>query len=152
MKINHKHYLGLAFQIAEKNLGKTGLNPSVGSIVVKDKSVISSGVTSVNGRPHSEFNALKKIKIIPGTTLYTTMEPCTHYGKTPPCVNIIAKKKIKKVFYGFNDPDTRTYNKAKNILLSKGIKSSLIKINQYKDFYKSYFINKKKIFHSSLLK
>ena len=93
MKINHKHYLGLAFQIAEKNLGKTGLNPSVGSIVVKDKSVISSGVTSVNGRPHSEFNALKKIKIIPGTTLYTTMEPCTHYGKTPPCVNIIAKKK-----------------------------------------------------------
>ena len=53
MRINHNLYLDLAFQLAEKNLGNTGLNPSVGCVVVKNGSVISSGVTSINGRPHS---------------------------------------------------------------------------------------------------
>ena len=92
MTINHNYYLDLAFQLAESNLGHTGLNPSVGSILVKNDSVISTGVTSINGRPHSEFNALNKIKNCSGASLYTTLEPCTHQGKTPPCVNIIIKK------------------------------------------------------------
>ena len=61
---NHNLYLDLAFQIAEKNLGKTGLNPSVGAVIVKNKSVIATGVTSINGRPHAEFNALIKKEII----------------------------------------------------------------------------------------
>ena len=95
MTKNHNYYLDLAFQIAEKNLGKTKLNPSVGSVVVKNNTVISSGVTSFNGRPHSEFNALNNLKNCSGASLYTTLEPCTHYGKTPPCVNIIIKKKLK---------------------------------------------------------
>ena len=60
MTTNHKYYLDLAFQLAEKNLGKTKLNPSVGTVIVKNGSIISSAVTSVNGRPHAEFNALKK--------------------------------------------------------------------------------------------
>jgi len=119
MTANHKFYLDLAFRIAEKNLGKTKLNPSVGTVVVKNKSVISSGVTSLNGKPHAEFNALRKKKNYNGATLYTTLEPCTHYGQTPPCVNIIVKKKIKKVFYAFDDPDKRTYQKAKKILKKK---------------------------------
>ena len=105
MRINHNKYLNLAFQLAEKHLGQTKLNPSVGSIVVKNHSVISSGVTSLNGRPHSEFNALNKLKNCSGATLYTTLEPCTHNGITPQCTNIIIKKKIKKVYYCFNDPD-----------------------------------------------
>ena len=58
MTANHKFFLHLAFQIAEKTLGKTGLNPSVGSIVVNNDTVISSGVTSINGRPHAEFLSL----------------------------------------------------------------------------------------------
>ena len=58
MTINHKLYLDLAFQLAEKNLGKTKLNPSVGVVIVKNDSVISTGITSINGRPHAEFNAL----------------------------------------------------------------------------------------------
>ena len=93
MTTNHKHYLDLAFRIAEKNLGKTKLNPSVGAVVVKNNSVISTGVTSINGRPHAEFNALKDSINFAGADLYTTLEPCTHYGQTPPCVNIIKKKK-----------------------------------------------------------
>jgi len=139
----HNYYLNLAFQLAEKNLGHTGLNPCVGSVVVKNGSVISSGVTSINGRPHSESNALKKIKNCSGATLYTTLEPCTHQGKTPPCVNIIAKKKIKKVFYAFEDHDIRNYKKAKKFLNSKGIQTKLIHIKRYSKFYESYFYNKK---------
>ena len=71
MTINHSYFFSLAFHLAEKNLGQTGLNPSVGSIVVKNNTVISSGVTSINGRPHAEFNALNKTKNCKGETLYT---------------------------------------------------------------------------------
>ena len=144
MTINHNRFLDIAFQLAEKNLGKTNLNPSVGCIIVKNGSVISSGTTSKNGRPHSEYNALNKLKNCSGATLYSTLEPCTHYGKTPPCVNIIFKKKIKNVFYAFEDPDSRTFGKAKKILGLKGVQCKLISSKNYKKFYKSYFLNKKK--------
>ena len=143
MTRNHNYYLDLAFQLAERNLGKTKLNPSVGSVVVKNDNIISFGATSLNGRPHSEFNALANLKQCSGATLYTTLEPCTHYGKTPPCINIITKKKIKNVYYSFEDPDLRTYKKAKKVLESKGIKTKLIRTLKYKKFYKSYFLNKK---------
>ena len=143
MITNHKFFLNLALQIAEKNLGQTGHNPSVGSIVVKNKSVISSGVTSINGRPHAEFNALNKVKNIAGSTLYTSLEPCIHRGKTPPCTDIIIKKKIRNVYFGFEDPDQRTFKKAKKILSKKGIKTKLIRSKNNVNFYKSYLINKK---------
>ena len=93
MKTNHKFYSNLAFNLAEQNLGKTKLNPSVGCVVVKNNCVISSGITSENGRPHAEFNALKKKIDFKGADLYVTLEPCTHYGKTSPCTHLIKKKK-----------------------------------------------------------
>ena len=143
MTKNHNYYLNLAYQLAEQNLGKTGLNPSVGAIVVKNDSVISSGITSFRGRPHAEFNALSKLKNCAGASLYTSLEPCVHYGKTPPCTKIITKKKIKKVYFGSYDPDSRSFKKAKSFLAKKGIDVKKIKTKNYKDFYKSYFINKK---------
>ena len=143
MTINHNYFLTLAFQLAEKKLGQTGLNPSVGSVVVKNNSVISSGVTANNGRPHAEFNALNNLKNIAGSTLYTSLEPCIHFGVTPPCTNIIIKKKIKKVFYGFEDPDLRTFKKAKKILKTKGIEAKLVKSRKFENFYRSYLINKR---------
>ena len=146
MTKNHKYYLNLAFDLAEKNIGQTKLNPSVGSVVVKNGTIIGSGVTSLNGRPHSEFNALKNLKNCTGASLYTTLEPCTHFGKTPPCVDIITKKKIKNVYYAFEDPDNRTYKKAKKILKTKGIKTKLIPSSKFLKFYKSYFWNK---YHST---
>ena len=143
MTTNHKFFLDLAFQIAEKNLGQTGQNPSVGTIVVKENSVISSGATSINGRPHAEYNALSRIKNTIGSILYTSLEPCIHHGKTPPCTDIIIKKKIKKVFFGHLDPDLRTFKKAKKILNIKGIKTKLIRSKKYNNFYRSYLVNKK---------
>ena len=142
MKINRSFFSNLAFNLAEKNLGKTSTNPSVGCLVVKNNSVISSASTSINGRPHAEFNALNKNLNFRGSDLYVTLEPCTHYGNTPPCVNIIKEKKIKNVYYCYDDPDLRTNKKAKKDLKKKNI--NLKKISTiYKDFYKSYFINKK---------
>ena len=116
MRTNHKYYLDLAFKFAEINLGKTKLNPSVGAIIVKNNSVISSGVTSINGRPHAEFNALKSKKNFKDSDLYVTMEPCTHFGITPPCTNIISRKGIKRFFFAFDDTDKITAKKLKEKL------------------------------------
>ncbi len=142
MKVNHKYFTNLAFNLAETHLGKTNLNPSVGCIVVKNKSVISSGVTSAGGRPHAEYNALNKGGNFNGSDMYITLEPCTHYGLTPPCTNIIKNKKIKNVFFSYNDPDIRTYKKAKNVFKKANIKFKKILIKN--KFYESYFINKTK--------
>ena len=144
MKTNHNNFLKLAFNIAKVNLGKTSLNPSVGCVVVKNNSVISSGCTSLNGRPHAEFNALKFKKNFKNSDLYVTMEPCTHYGITPPCTNIIAKKGIKRVFFSFNDVDKRTAKKSKIKLTKKKIKVYKKFSNDFYNFYQSYFSIKKK--------
>ena len=142
MRTNHNFFSNLAFNLAENNLGKTKTNPSVGCVVVKNNTIISSAVTSINGRPHAEYNALNKNLDFRGSIMYVTLEPCAHHGVSPPCTNIIKKKKIKKVYYCFDDPDIRTYKKAK-IKLSKN-KILLKKIKtKNQDFYRSYFINKK---------
>ena len=140
MTTNHSFFSTLALNLAEKNLGKTKKNPSVGCIIVKDGSVISSAVTSINGRPHAEFNALNRDINFKDSYMYVTLEPCTHYGKTPPCTRIIKQKKLKKVFYLFDDPDYRTHKKAKKILN----KIQKIQKNKFKnaDLYRSYFLNK----------
>ena len=110
---NNKHLenLALAFELAKINLGSTKENPSVGCVVEKNGSIISSGITSVNGRPHAEFNALNKNINFKNSNIYITLEPCSHYGKSPPCTNIIKKKGIKKIYYSINDYDDRSKNK-----------------------------------------
>ncbi len=142
MKKSHNLFSNIAFNLAEKNLGKTKDNPSVGCVIVKNSSVISSGCTSLNGRPHAEFNALNKNINFKGSHMYVTLEPCTHYGVTPPCTNLIKKKKISKVFYSFNDPDKRTNKKAAKILNNVAQIKQISK--RFKYFYESYFLNKNK--------
>ena len=145
LKNNYKskklHFLYLAFEQAKINLGSTKTNPSVGCIIEKNGAVISSGHTSLNGRPHAEFNALRDKKYFRNANLYVTLEPCSHHGKTPPCTNKIIKKKIKKVFYSAIDCDQRSKKKSKNILNKKKIfvKGSLLKKNGI-NFYQSYYL------------
>ena len=93
MSQNHNFFSNLAFNLAEKHLGQTKNNPSVGCVIVKNGTVIGSAVTSVGGRPHAEFNALNNKVDYRGSDMYVTLEPCTHYGLTPPCTNIIKKNK-----------------------------------------------------------
>ena len=92
-------FIKLAFEQAKINIGSTGSNPSVGCIATKNNSVISSGYTSVNGRPHAEFNTLNKKINFKNSNIFVTLEPCSHYGLTPPCTSLIIKKKIKRVFF-----------------------------------------------------
>ena len=138
---DHYYFMGLALLQAHKSLGNTKTNPSVGCVIVKNKSVISLASTSFNGRPHAEHNAINfNKKEVKSSDLYVTLEPCSNYGKTPPCVKYIIKNKIKKVFFSVKDPDIRSYNqsshqfKKKKIKVNKGILKSEID-----HFYRSYF-------------
>ena len=95
-----KKIMRFAIDLANTNKGLTSTNPSVGCVVVKNKKIISYAATKIGGRPHAEAIALNKNKNKNfGSSLYLTLEPCTHYGKTPPCTNSIIKSKIKKVFF-----------------------------------------------------
>ena len=139
--------MNLALKQAQRNLGNTKENPAVGCIIVKNNHVISAGCTSINGRPHAEYNAINLSRInLKNSELYVTLEPCSHYGKTPPCVKTIIKKKIRCVFFSIKDPDPRSHNKS-----TKQFKKNKIRVKSRilnfvtKNFYKSYFKSKKKI-------
>ena len=143
----HSFFMRLALLQAEKMLGNTKENPSVGCIITKNNQIISAGSTSIKGRPHAEYNAINFSKTnLKNSELYSTLEPCAHHGKTPPCTKLIAQKKIKRVFFSINDPDPRSFNKCSNRIRSKGINVSkgLIK-NQVNSFYRSYLKFKKNI-------
>jgi len=143
-----KKNMRFAINLAKNQSGLTGTNPSVGCVIVKNKKIISYGVTNLNGRPHAETIALNKCRTnSPNSLIYVTLEPCSHYGKTPPCTNAIIKSKIKKVNYSIEDSDLRSFNNSKKILNSKKIstKSGLLK-NETKKLYKNYnYIRKNKM-------
>ena len=119
------YYMTLALNLARERNGLTGVNPSVGCVIVKNDQVISLGQTGINGRPHAEYNAIKSSKkSLKNSTMYVSLEPCTHFGKTPPCTNIIIKNKIKEVVFPIIDADKRTCGKSFRILNKKKNKSS----------------------------
>ena len=137
--------ISLAFEQAKINEGSTGNNPSVGCVIEKNGTILSSGSTSVGGRPHAEFNALSKNINFNNSNIYITMEPCTHIGKTPPCINLIKKKKIKKVFFSVFDVDIRTKKKSIKIFKKNKILYKSKCLNKFGlKFYQSYFLSHKK--------
>ena len=142
---NNSLFLKLAFYQAEVNLGSTSSNPSVGCVVVKNNTVISSGRTSFNGRPHAEANALKKNINLHGSDIYITLEPCSHYGKTSPCVKKIIIKKLHRVIFSINDIDKRSKNLAYTKLKKAKINVKRFVLKNFaKKFYKSYFLQRSK--------
>jgi len=143
--IKDKHYMNLAINLARVRQGLTGVNPSVGCVITKDDDIISIGQTGFNGRPHAETNAINNsLQNLSGAKMYVTLEPCNHYGKTPPCTKSIIKSGIKEVFYPINDIDNKVKGKSFKILIKKNIKVSkgLLK-NETMDLYESYIINRK---------
>ena len=114
--------MSLALQQAKRVLGNTKTNPAVGCVLIKNGHLIGAGHTSVNGRPHAEQNALNSSNVNnKNSHIYSTLEPCSHYGKTPPCVNRIIKEKVKKVYFSIKDPDRRSFNKCSSLLRKVGI-------------------------------
>ena len=141
---NQSYFMRLALAQARKNLGNTNENPSVGCVIIKNNSVISVGCTSISGRPHAEHNAINQSRTnLKGTELYVTLEPCSHYGKTPPCTKTIINSGIKKVFFSINDPDLESHNKCTKLLKHKkiGVKKGLC-VQEANLFYKSYIKSK----------
>ena len=139
-----KTYMELALCLANARHGFTGVNPSVGCVIVKDNEIISIGQTGYGGTPHAEYNAITNANAnLEGSKMYVTLEPCCHYGKTPPCTNLIIKKKIKEVFYAIEDIDKKVKGKSLKILKSKNIivKKGLIK-KEINIFYSTYFFNR----------
>ena len=138
-------FMKLALDLAKQNNGLTGTNPSVGCVVTSNNKIISFGKTEYNGRPHAEVVALKNLKKLNDLQIYVTLEPCTHFGKTPPCTNLIIKKKINRVNYSIEDFDNRTKNKSKKTLRNKKITSvSGLLRNEVNNFYKDYKYSKTK--------
>jgi len=140
-----KKYMSLALTLASARHGLTGENPSVGCVIVKNDEVISIGQTSYNGRPHAEYNAIKNSnELLEDSTIYVTLEPCNHYGKTPPCTKEIIKNKISKIIYSVDDIDKKVKGKSFKILKSKNIivKKGLLN-KEVNNFYMPYFFNRK---------
>jgi diaminohydroxyphosphoribosylaminopyrimidine deaminase / 5-amino-6-(5-phosphoribosylamino)uracil reductase len=139
------HYMNLALKLARARQGLTGDNPSVGCVIIKDDKILSIGQTGYNGRPHAEFNAIKNTnENLKGSKIYVTLEPCNHYGKTPPCTRKIIKSKINEVIYGIEDIDKKVKGKSLKIFESNNIvvKKGLLK-KEISAFYVSYFFNRK---------
>ena len=97
-------YMALALKASERGAGFTEPNPLVGAVVVKSDRVLAVGYHAACGQPHAESMALDKVTEI-HTTLYVTLEPCCHFGKTPPCVDTIIGKKVKRVVVAMKDPN-----------------------------------------------
>lgn len=103
---NHEKYMNMCFELAKLGMGSVSPNPMVGCVVLdKDGNVVSKGYHKKYGENHAERDALEKLQNndANGGTLYVNLEPCSHYGKTPPCVDIIIEKKIKKVVIAMKD-------------------------------------------------
>lgn len=113
----------LAMQLALKGKGKTSPNPMVGAVVVKDGRIVGQGYHEKAGSAHAEIIALDQAKDkSKGSTLYVTLEPCTHYGRTPPCVDRIIKAKVKEVIVGMIDPNPLNNGKGIQMLRQNKIK------------------------------
>lgn len=115
-------YMKRALELAEKGIGYTSPNPLVGAVIVKSGKIIGEGYHERYGSHHAEVNALRNAtEDVSGATMYVTLEPCSHYGKTPPCAKAIVESGIKRVVIGLKDPNPLVSGKGIEILKSSGI-------------------------------
>lgn len=115
-------YMERAIELARKGIGYTKPNPLVGAVIVKENRIIGEGYHHYFGGPHAEVNAFNNAtEDVEGATMYVTLEPCSHYGKTPPCANTIVKNKVSKVVVGMMDPNPTVAGNGIKILKQNGI-------------------------------
>ena len=115
--------MDIALHLARKGAGKVNPNPLVGAVIVNDGKIIGKGYHESYGKAHAEINAFKdaETELIEGSTMYVTLEPCSHYGKTPPCVDQIIENRIKRVVIGMVDPNPLVSGKGVKKLQEAGI-------------------------------
>lgn len=105
--MEHSIYMQRCLQLAQNGLGNTYPNPMVGCVIVHNRQIIGEGWHVKAGKPHAEVRAIASVKnqdLLPESTLYVSLEPCSHFGKTPPCADLIISKNIKNIIVGTTDP------------------------------------------------
>lgn len=115
-------FMKRAIELAKMGTGKVNPNPLVGAVIVKDNKIIGEGYHKKYGDWHAEVNAFNSLsESADGAEMYVTLEPCSHYGKTPPCALAVAKSKIKKLYVGMVDPNPKVAGKGIEIIKNAGI-------------------------------
>jgi len=117
-----RRFMGLALALGRRGLGRTWPNPAVGAVVVKDGEIVGRGWTQPGGRPHAEIEALRRAgQMARGATLYVTLEPCSHHGKSPPCADAVIASGIARVVSTMEDPNPEVAGRGHARLRSAGI-------------------------------
>lgn len=148
--IKHEDYIKRCIQIAKKGLGTTRPNPMVGAVIMHNNSIIGEGYTSTYGGNHAEVNAIDSVAnklLLQEATLYVTLEPCSHFGKTPPCSNLIIKHKIPNVVIGCVDDNPEVAGKGIKKLQEAGCNVTVgVLEKECKQHHKRFFTfhNKKR--------
>lgn len=138
------------FDLAIKGLGKTKLNPMVGAVLVFEDRIIGEGFHELYGEAHAEVNCLKNVaksdeNLVSKSTLYVSLEPCSHYGKTAPCANLIIEKKIPKVVVACLDPNPLVAGKGISLLQAAGIEVLVGVLSaEAEEMNKRFFVNQLK--------
>lgn len=123
---NNQHWMSQAIALAESAAAQADPNPHVGCVIVKDGELIASGATQPAGHAHAEVVALTKAgTAAAGSSVYVTLEPCAHHGRTPPCVEALVKAKVAKVFIACEDPNPLVAGKGVLLLQEAGIETAL---------------------------
>ena len=117
-----RRYLNACLRYARRHRGRTGTNPSVGCLFVKDDVIVGRGMTALGGRPHAERVAIdSRTQPIEGSTAYVSLEPCAHHGATPPCAQALIDARVKRVVTAWTDPDHRVDGRGHAMLREAGI-------------------------------
>ncbi|MFD2561782.1 bifunctional diaminohydroxyphosphoribosylaminopyrimidine deaminase/5-amino-6-(5-phosphoribosylamino)uracil reductase RibD [Aquimarina rubra] len=146
----HEKYIKRCIQIAKNALGSARPNPMVGSVIVHKQAIIGEGYTSAYGGNHAEVNAINAVKdksLLKEATLYVTLEPCSHFGKTPPCSDLIIKHNIPNVVIGTIDTHSKVAGKGIEKLKSAGCKVTVgVLENECQKHHRRFFTfhNKKR--------
>ena len=118
----HDRWMARAIALARQGLGRTSPNPAVGAVVVKNGRVVGEGWTRPAGGPHAEIVALRQAgRGAKGATLYVTLEPCAHHGRTPPCTQAVIAAEVARVVVGVGDPNPRVRGRGLRALAAAGI-------------------------------
>jgi diaminohydroxyphosphoribosylaminopyrimidine deaminase/5-amino-6-(5-phosphoribosylamino)uracil reductase len=146
----HEIYIKRCIELAKNGLGTTYPNPLVGSVIVYNGKIIGEGWHKKSGEPHAEVNAINSVKdksLLPKSTIYVSLEPCSHFGKTPPCCDLIIKHKIPNVVIGTVDPNEKVAGNGIKRLLGNGANVTVgILENECSELNKRFFTfhNKKR--------
>jgi len=117
----HQYWMAAALREARKGLYSTPPNPRVGCVVVREEKILASGWHEYTGGPHAEINALESAQLPPGTSVYVTLEPCSHHGRTPPCVDALVAARPERVIVAMADPNPKVSGRGLARLRDQGI-------------------------------